>query len=284
MTIDDGTSESNALGAFLRAQRSRVTPGEAGLHSVGSRRVKGLRREEVAVLAGVSADYYARLEQGRERTPSPQLMEAISRALLLSPDARDHAFRLARLAPVTRISDERPSSHLRQVLDSFPSAAAYVVNPAFRVIAANDIATGLIAPAHHDSQMLQYMFLDPSARIYFRDWDEVSRTAVSAIRLAAGFSPPHPEVAAQVRRLYVRSPEFASLWDDREVQGLTIVHKRIRHPEVGDLELSYQTFDVREAPGLQLTVATAQPGSSSADALSLLGALTATLRTTTGGR
>lgn len=274
----------NELGKFLRAQRARVTPDEAGLRSVGSRRVSGLRREEVAVLAGVSADYYARLEQGRERAPSPQLMDAVCRALLLESDARDHAFRLARLAPTTRVTTEEPTHHLRQLLDSFPKAAAYVVNPAFRVIAANDIAAGLIAPAHHDNQVMQFLFLDPTAPQYFVQWDEVARAAVSAIRLAAGYSPPHPEVAALVRRLYVRSPEFASMWDDREVKGLTTVHKLINHPAVGHLELWYQTFDVREAPGLQLTVATAEPGSPSEDTLVLLGTLEATQRTGAANR
>ena len=117
----------NELGDFLRAQRARITPESAGLRSVGSRRVIGLRREEVAVLAGVSSDYYACLEQGRERTPSPQLMEAVARALQLGADARDHAFRLARLAPTTRVTDEQASPHLRQLMDSFPTAAAYVV-------------------------------------------------------------------------------------------------------------------------------------------------------------
>jgi transcriptional regulator with XRE-family HTH domain len=270
----------NELGDFLRAQRTRISPEEVGLRSVGNRRVRGLRREEVAVLAGLSADYYARLEQGRERSPSPQLMSAVCRALMLEHDARDHAFRLARLAPTTRVTTEEPTPHLRHLLESFPKAAAYVVNPAFRVIAANDIAAGLIAPAHHDSQVMQFLFLDPTAPKYFLQWDEVARAAVSAIRLAAGYSPPHPEVAALVRRLYVRSPAFAAMWDDREVKGLTTVHKFINHPEVGRLELWYQTFDVREAPGLQLTVATAEPGSPSEDALTLLGTLEATQHAT----
>jgi transcriptional regulator with XRE-family HTH domain len=271
-------ASGNELGDFLRAQRARISPSEAGLRSVGARRVAGLRREEVAVLAGVSADYYARLEQGRERAPSAQLMDSICRALTFTPDARDHAFRLARLAPTTRARMEEPTHHLRQLLDTFPKAAAYVTNPAFRVIAANDIATALIAPAHHDSQVMQYLFLDPTASTYFLDWDDVARAAVSAMRLAAGFSPPHPEVATLVRRLYARSPAFAAMWDDRTVQGLTSVHKFIRHPEVGDLELWYQSFDVRESPGLQLTVATAEPGSPSEDALALLGTLEVTQR------
>ena len=278
------TASGNELGEFLRAQRARITPEEAGLRSVGNRRVSGLRREEVAVLAGVSADYYARLEQGREQAPSPQLMDSICRALQLAPDARDHAFRLARLAPTTRVTAEEPTHHLRQLLDSFPKAAAYVVNPAFRVIAANGIATALLAPALHEGQVMQYLFLDPAAKNYFIEWENVAKAAVSGIRLAAGFTPPHPEVATLVRRLYARSPAFATMWDDHTVQGLTSVHKFIRHPEVGDLELWYQTFDVREAPGLQLTVATAEPGSPSEDALALLGTLEVTQRIAEPGR
>ena len=271
-------ARGNELGDFLRAQRARITPEAAGLRSVGSRRVTGLRREEVAVLAGVSSDYYARLEQGRERAPSPELMEAVARALQLGADARDHAFRLARLSPRTRATEEQLSPHLRQLLDSFSKAAAYVVNPAFRVIAANEIATGLIAPAHHDGKVLEYLFLDPTAPTYFVHWDDVARASVSGIRLSAGFMPPHPEVAALVRRLYVRSQTFAAMWDDHEVAGLTTVHMHIRHPAVGELELSYQTFDVRESPGLQLTVASAAPGSPSEDALALLGTIEATQR------
>ncbi|SDF00982.1 Transcriptional regulator, contains XRE-family HTH domain [Blastococcus aurantiacus] len=271
-------ARDNELGDFLRAQRARITPEAAGLRSVGSRRVTGLRREEVAVLAGVSSDYYARLEQGRERAPSPQLMEAVARALQLGADARDHAFRLARLAPTTRATEEQLSPHLRQLLNSFSKAAAYVVNPAFRVIAANEIAAGLIAPAHHDGKVLEYLFLDPTAPTYFVHWDDVAHASVRGIRLSAGFSPPHPEVAALVRRLYVRSPAFAAIWDAHEVAGLTTVHMHIRHPAVGDLELSYQTFDVRESPGLQLTVASAAPGSPSEDALALLGTIEATER------
>jgi len=278
MTDAASTAGPNELGDFLRAQRARVSPADAGLRTTGARRVAGLRREEVAVLAGVSADYYARLEQGRERAPSAQLMDSICRALMLGSDARDHAFRLARLAPSIRLTEEEPTPHLRQLLDNFPRSAAYVVNPAFRVIAANDIATALIAPSQLDGQVVQFLFLDPTASQYFLDWEDVARATVSGLRLSAGYSPAHPEVATLVRRLYARSPRFAELWDDQTVKGLTEVSKRIHHPAVGLLHLSYQTFDVREAPGLQLTVATAEPGSPSEDALALLGSMEATQR------
>jgi transcriptional regulator with XRE-family HTH domain len=269
------------LGHFLRSQRARLTPGEVGLPEIGPRRVKGLRREEVAVLAGVSVDYYARLEQGRERTPSSQMMDAICTALHLGADARDHAYRLARLTSTTpAVVAEQVSPELRQMMDNVPNAAAYIVNPAFRVLAANRTAMILIGPDQYD-QPVRYLFLNPAARRYFLNWEEVARTAVSGLRLAAGYNPPHSEVAAIVGQLREESREFSTWWDDHTVAGLAVTHKKIHHPEVGRLELSYQTFDVRDAPGQQLVVATAPSASPSSDALALLGTLDATRRSPT---
>ncbi|MFF3751477.1 helix-turn-helix transcriptional regulator [Streptomyces sp. NPDC002018] len=271
-------AHENPLGEFLRAQRARVSPRDVGLPDIGSRRVKGLRREEVAVLAGVSADYYARLEQGRERSPSAQVIDATCTALRLSPDARAHAYRLARLAPSTRATGETISPELVQLMDGFAHGAAYVVNPAFRVLATNATAVALIGPEQLDAGAMPYLFLNPAARAYFVEWEVVARAAVSALRLAAGYTPAHPEVGPLVERLRRESPSFAALWDDHEVTGLTITYKVIDHPDVGRISLSYQTLDVRDAPGQQLIVATAPPGSPSADALALLGSIDATRR------
>lgn len=270
--------QPSPLGDFLRAQRARVAPVDVGLPDVAGRRVAGLRREEVAVLAGVSVDYYTRLEQGRERTPSAQVVDAICGALLLSPDARQHAYRLARLAPTFQPPPGTVSPELLQLMDAFPGAAAYVVDPAFRVIAANATARVLLGPKQLGAGGLEYIFLEPSARDYFVEWDVVARASVSAIRLAAGFAVPYPAVPPLVERLLRESTDFAALWADHTVAGLNTTYKVINHPDVGRVELTYQTLDVRDAPGQQLTVATAPVGSPSADALALLGTIDATRR------
>ncbi|MBY4275373.1 helix-turn-helix domain-containing protein [Rhodococcus fascians] len=274
-------TSNSQLGEFLRAQRSRMTPQQAGLTTMGGRRVSGLRREEVAVLAGVSADYYARLEQGRERSPSAQVMDALCRALRFAPDASDHAFRLARLSPEVSRTDEIVDPELLQTMDAFPHAAAYVTNAAFRVLAANTTAAELIAPVRRDGNVLATIFLEPLAKDYYVNWNDVSRAAVSALRFAGGFVPPHGEVTTLVADLYRASPTFRALWDDQTVAGLSMTRKTIRHPGVGTLELNYQTFDVRSSPGQQLTVATAAAGSPSADALALLGTAPTNHRTPT---
>ena len=271
-------AQSSPLGHFLRAQRGRVSPADVGLPDVAGRRVAGLRREEVAVLAGVSVDYYTRLEQGRERTPSAQVVAAICGVLRLSPDARDHADRIAGLAPSIPPPPGTASPELIQLMDAFPGAAAYVVDPAFRVIAANATATALLGPTQLEGGALEYIFLDPSSRSYFVEWEVVARASVSALRLAAGHATPHPDVPPLIARLRHGSRDFEELWADHAVAGLNITRKVIEHPDVGRLELTYQTLDVRDAPGQQLTVATAPAGSASADALALLGALDATRR------
>ncbi|MFE7227579.1 helix-turn-helix transcriptional regulator [Nocardioides sp. NPDC057577] len=267
------------LGEFLRAQRSRLTPADVGLPDVGRRRVSGLRREEVAVLAGVSIDYYTRLEQGRERTPSAQVVDAMCSALRLSPDAREHTFRLARLGPASRPEPGPVGPELLQLMDAFPHAAAYVVDPGFQILAANTTAKALLGPSQLALGAFDFLFLDPSARTYFVGWEHVARAAVSALRLAAGFADPHPAVTPLVSRMLAGSSEFAAFWADQTVAGLSLTEKIIDHPDVGRLTLTYQTLDVREAPGQQLTVATARAGSPSADALALLGTVEATRST-----
>jgi len=261
---------NNRMGDFLRAQRARLTPEEVGLLAAGGRRVRGLRREEVAVLAGVSADYYARMEQGRERTPSAQVAEAISAALRLGADGRDYLFRLARLSPSTLCSDSEVSSELQQSIDAYPHAAAVVTNAASRVMAANATATALFAPMSRHETIVGALFLDDSARRFYVDWDNAARAEVCTLRLAMSYSPPHPEVVALVEQLLDASDPFRAMWKDENITGAPAASRVIEHPAVGLLRLAHQRFDVRGAAGLELTLLSATPGSQSADALKRL--------------
>lgn len=266
--------DGNQLGDFLRASRGRVSPHEVGLPQPSmARRVAGLRREEVAVLASVSVDYYTRLEQGRERNPSPQLVAAIARALKLNPDASAHLHRLSGLGGPTpgESGEMRVHDALLQLLGGFPRAAAYVLGPAFDILATNALADALLAPFGDERSMLRILFSHPEARTVFAEWPEVARAAVHALRLNAGRFPDNARIRAIIQELAVY-PDFVTLWEQQAAQGLTRKFKVFVHPEAGRVELTYQTFDVADAPGQQLLVGTPAPGSASEAALaSLLG-------------
>lgn len=266
----------NKLGEFLRARRARVDPADVGLRGGGTRRVAGLRREEVAVLAAVSVDYYARLEQGRERNPSPQLLDAIGQALRLDADAREHIFRLAGLNPKLSPGSSWDLVHpaLLQLLDSFPTVAAYVLSPSFDILATNAVADALLSPFDGMKNMVRVLFQHPRAKTVFVEWPTVVENVVHALRLNATAYPNDPEIRALVEEFVKTTPEFRRLWEDQAVSGLQRMFKVFVHPEVGRVELTYQTFDVRDAPGQQLLVGTPEPGSRSADAIAYLASAT----------
>ena len=271
----------NDLGDLLRAHRARIRPEDAGVPSYGPRRVEGLRREEVAVLAGMSSDYYARLEQGRERNPSAQVLDAVSGVLRLDEDTREHLYRLAGVVPDDarrREAVEAVGPELRQLLDGYPHTPAFVLNPALDLLAANALAEALFSPFASADNLARMTFLDPVARTFYAEWDRVARTTAATLRRAEGLDPHHPRLTALVRELTAGSREFASLWRTHAVRGKTHDAKEFVHPDVGALSLIYQSFDVRGARGQQLVIYHAEPGSRSAQALALLGTSDATRR------
>jgi transcriptional regulator with XRE-family HTH domain len=269
------TAESNGLGDFLRAHRARLDPRDTGLAPGGNRRVAGLRREEVAVLAGVSVDYYARLEQGRERNPSAQMIAAIGGAFRLDADSRGHLYRLAGLSPDLGAGSSRDRAHpdLLQLLDSFPASAAYVLGPCFDVLASNPVAAALLSPFAGTQNMIRVLFTHPRAKTVFAQWPALVAQTVRALRLNAGLFPDDSQIRTLVDEFRSVSPEFRSLWDDQTVGALTRMAKVFVHPPVGRIELSYQTFGVVDAPGQQLLVGTAASGTRSAEALAYLSAM-----------
>ncbi|WP_033319267.1 helix-turn-helix transcriptional regulator [Streptomyces yerevanensis] len=269
----------NHLGDFLRARRAGLRPEDVGMTSYGVRRVAGLRREEVAVLAGVNADYYTRLEQGRERHPSPQVLDALSRALRLDADARTHLFRLAGTIPSDQPSvhaPDRVGPALRQLMDGYPNTPAFVINPTLDIIAANALTDALYSPFEPADNLARMAFLDPAHRTFYPDWNGTAQATVANLRQAAGLDPDNPRLRELVRTLTEHSADFTRLWNAHTVRGKTQDAKRFLHPDVGQLALTYQAFDVRDAPGQQLVIYHAEPGSPSAHALGLLGSLHAT--------
>ncbi|GIJ79025.1 Helix-turn-helix domain-containing protein [Micromonospora phaseoli] len=268
---------TTALGAFLTARRARLTPGDVGLVSSGTRRVAGLRREEVAVLAGVSVDYYTRLEQGRERNPSTSVLAAVARALDLGPDAHDHLFRLAGLSPGGARTPARPQvgQRLRELLDAWPDTPAVVIDRRLNLLAGNALADAFYADFAEADNLVRMTFLDPAGATFFADWRRAAETCVANLRLALGHDPHDRQARELVDEVGTASPEFRRLWERHDVQGKTHEAKTFRHGAVGELTLSYHAFDVRDAPGQQLIVYRAEPHSRSAEALRLLGTLAA---------
>ncbi|OII68244.1 helix-turn-helix domain-containing protein [Streptomyces sp. CC77] len=268
------------LGGFLRSRRARVTPQAAGLPDRGRRRVAGLRREEVAELAGVSLVYYTRLEQGRARNPSDAVLAALGRVLRLDPAEQAHLRDLARDDRSGRspTADTRPPSgavreNLRRLVAAVGAVPAYVLNPAMDVLAANDLARALVAAPDWDRppfSLARQVFLDPGARRLYPHWDEVARQTVGFLRYAAGRRPEEPALLRLVGELSPLSEEFRALWAERDVAEKTYGTKSFRHPLVGGFDLAYETLGLPGDEGLSLVVFTA-PDARADAALRLLG-------------
>ena len=266
---------SSDLGAFLKERRAGVTPDDAGLPTHGVRRVPGLRREEVALLAGVSVDYYSRIEQGRERNPSPAVLNAVAGALKLDLDAREHVFRLAGLAPTPPVRADRVDPSLVALLASWPATPAFVINRAMDVRAHNDLAGALFSDFQRFDNLVLMTFVDPAGPGFFVDWGRACDTTVTNLRLALGHPGADGRAREIVAQVHPRSAEFSRRWSRYDVRGKTSETKEFQHSDVGGLRLDFNAFDVRSSPGDQLVVYRAADGTPSAEKLQLLGSLAA---------
>lgn len=273
---------------FLASRRAKITPQQAGLPAWGGdrRRVPGLRREEVALLAGVSIDYYTRLERGNLNGVSDEVLAAIADALQLDEAERTHLDNLARAAqPSPRRTRPRPRAtavrpELQRILDAITDAPAYLRNGRRDLLAANQLGHALYAPMYNHPDrpvnVARFVFLDPRAHDFFPDWNTAARDMVSALRVEAGKTPRDRALSDLVGELSTRSDEFATFWASQNVRFHRSGLKDIHHPVVGQLHLSFEAMELPADPGLSLVVYSAEPGSSSEDALRLLASWAAT--------
>ena len=245
----------NLLGEFLRARRELVRPEEHGLPAGARRRVPGLRREEVALLAGISVEYYVRLERGRDTHPSAQVLEALARVLDLDADSRAYLAGLALPAaparPVLR-SDREVAPEIARLLNGMPRIPALVVDRFLRVLAYNRAAELLYGGMPGNGEMIRDAFLNPRARELYPDWDEVALEGVASLRASAAGALNDPELTAMVGELSLKSPDFARLWARHEVRTKTTGHKRFNSPSVGLIEMRWESLSVASAPGQRL--------------------------------
>ncbi|MFD5096280.1 helix-turn-helix transcriptional regulator [Amycolatopsis thailandensis] len=270
------------LSDFLRSRRDRLRPEDVGLTSVGRRRTPGLRRTEIAHLAGISVDYYVRMEQGRDGRPSPTVLEALSRVLGLDEDERSHLYTLARSEPAPRRanSDEEVRPSVRRLLELLnPSTPAFVVGRRMEVLAWNDLAVALLTDFEACRPPLRNMvwhgFCDPAARELYVDWEQMARQELAHLRVAVGRYPDDPGIVALVGELFLKSEDFRQWWENHDVQDRSHGLREFDHPLVGKLELHYESLSVPGVLDQKLVTYTADKGSPSQAALEALAAAAA---------
>ena len=275
---------TNDFAEFLLSRRANVTPEQVGLNTYGSRRVKGLRREEVASLAGVSVEYYKRLERGQASGVSDGVLEALARALLLDDAERSHLYDLARAAnPVVparrRSSQQRVRPVVQQMVDSI-TAPAIVRTSRVDYVYANALGRALYAPIFESREQpansARFAFLDPAAQDFYVDWERTAKDLVAHLRSEAGRNPFDKEFSNLVGELSTRSDEFRTWWAAHNVRYHQTGVKRLLHPVVGELELSYEVLELAADSGLTIAVYAAEPGSRWQQSLDLLASWSAT--------
>jgi transcriptional regulator with XRE-family HTH domain len=271
---------------FLSSRRARITPEQAGLRSYGSRRVPGLRREEVAVLAGVSVPYYTRLERGDINGVSQNVLEALARALELDDAERAHLFDLARAAQPAgtrrprRRATQRVRPEVQWTLDAITGAAAFVSNERLDLLAANlsgrALFSELYAAPARPVNCARFVFRDPRAETFYDDWERVAGECVAILRSAAGRDPHDGDLSDLIGELATHSEAFRTRWAAHDVRFHNTGVKRFHHPVVGELSVSLNRFDLPADHGLTIFTYAAEPGSRSEEALELLGSWAAT--------
>ncbi|TVT35199.1 helix-turn-helix transcriptional regulator [Amycolatopsis rhizosphaerae] len=259
-------ARARELGAFLRDKRGSLAPAEAGLHAEGPRRTTGLRREEVARIAGVSAGYYTRLEQGRSPHPSISVLDALARALRLDEDERAYLFALGEYTD-PRAGREKVPAEAQRLLAMFAEpTAAYVINRVSDVLAWNPMAAALfphLVPGDRAPNNTRFVFTDPAARELFVRWDEIASDSAAHLRAAAGHRPDDPALRALIAELLAVSPAFAREWEQRDVRRKTSGQKEFDHPVAGRLSLDYEVLEPASSTGLRIVAYHAEPGTDS---------------------
>lgn len=271
----------NDIREFLTSRRARITPEQAGLPAYGGgrRRVTGLRREEVALLAGISVEYYTRLERGNTNGVSEEVLDGIVRALQLDEAERLHLWDLVRASRPATSSRRRAPQHqvrptVHAILDSMVGVPAYVRNGRMDVLAANDLGRALYSPVFDHAVGIpntsRFLFLDPAARDFFVDWERAANDSVGILRAAAGRDPYDRDLTDLIGELSTRSDEFRTRWAAHDVRLHRTGTKHLRHPIVGELTLSYEALELPADTGQTVLAYTAAPGSPDREALDLL--------------
>ncbi|MBP2706720.1 helix-turn-helix domain-containing protein [Microbispora sp. RL4-1S] len=261
------------LGDFLRARRHVTTPERVGLPPIGRRRTPGLRREEVAMLAGVSAEYYGRLEQGRERRPSEQVIDALARALRLDSEATQHLRELARprtVGPRPVDTADQLSPTILRLLDSWNHIPAFVVNRRLDILAMNQVTTALFEWLPHHDNLVRLTFLNPEAREFYPRWEQEAMSDVAHLHAEAGALGGDPFLVELVEELSTESEDFGRLWARHDIRARNQEFVHLRHPQAGEMTLRHETVRFDSAPDLCVFLGEPEPGSPSEAALSRL--------------